>query len=357
VSRRAVATINTAALTHNFSVVRQCAPKARVMAMVKSNAYGHGLQEVVETLKDADAFGLAHLDEAVQLRDAGCEAELTLMSGFYDVSELKAASAHNLQVVVHEPTQLKLLENNPLPVKVWMKVDTGMHRLGFAHDEVARIYQSLKALPHVQLQGVMTHLACADDVNDAHTKEQLSVYANCMQQLPDIPVKSVANSAGILAWPESHADWVRPGIMLYGCSPMMGLTGVEHKLKPAMTLSARIIAISDCDSGDAIGYGATYTCDAPTRVAIVSVGYGDGYPRHAATGTPVSIRGTLCPLLGRVSMDMIAVDLSNMEEAAVGDKVVLWGEGCPAEMVAEHANTIAYELFCNMTQRVRVEYA
>ena len=265
--------------------------------------------------------------------------------------------AYNLESVIHNEEQIAILEQYAnKPHKVWLKVDTGMHRLGFASDQVREIYQRLSAIESIQQPIIlMTHFACADDQQNDYTQQQIEEFEKATADFTQSQ-KTLANSAGLLGWPASHADWVRPGIMLYGASPFVNGKAADHGLQPVMTLKSEIIAIHNFNKGDSIGYGQRYVCEADMPVATIAIGYGDGYPRHAANGTPVLIHGQQAPLVGRVSMDMITVDLRNIKNAKVGDEVTLWGEGLPVELVADKADTISYELFCGVTQRVQFHY-
>jgi alanine racemase len=349
------AVIDTAALRHNLSRVRELAPGCRVNAVIKANAYGHGLVTAARALDGADAFAVARIEEAVTLREAGCRARIVLLEGFDDAPGLEVAAHHSLEPFVHQPFQVELLEawRGPREIRAWLKVDTGMHRLGFHPREAAAIHTRLAGSPRVSTLGWMTHLANADDRASAATDLQIDAFDRTIAGL-SCP-QSIANSGGILAWPHSHRDWVRPGIMLYGASPFLTDTGADHGLKPVMTLTSEIMAVKLYGAGDAIGYGGTWVCPEEMAVGVVAIGYGDGYPRHASSGTPVLVNGVRLPLVGRVSMDMITVDLRGCPTTAPGDPVVLWGNGLPVEEVARRAGTIPYELLCGVTQRVHFE--
>lgn len=354
-TRATEARLDLAALQSNLQRVRELVPGSRVLAAIKANAYGHGLVRAGRALMDhADGFGVASGEEAWALRMAGIKQPITLLEGFFDDSDFAGIEEHGLDVTVHHVWQVNALAKAALkqPVKVWLKVDSGMHRLGLAPDLVAEAYEHLRASGRVAELGLMTHLACADDLKDPTTGQQLALFREATAGLAG--ERSIANSAGIIAWPDSHSDWVRPGIMLYGASPMLGKQGSEHGLKPVMTLRSRLIAVNYLKKGDRVGYGGTWTCPEDMPVGVVAVGYGDGYPRHAREGTPVLVRDQLVPLIGRVSMDMITVDLRRVVQPRVGDAVTLWGEGLPIELIAEAAGTIAYELLCSVTPRVRV---
>lgn len=350
---RATATVHLAALQHNLACVKKLAKGAAVQVMVKANAYGHGLLVVANALSQADAFGVATLEEALELRKNGIVKPIVLMAGFFDPEELPLILQHDLTIVIHEFYQLQMLEQaRPnKPISIWLKVDSGMHRLGFPPHEIAALYSRLSQQPWIKKPfGWMTHLADADNPANNTTLAQLACFTNTVGHLPG--AKSIANSAAIVSWPQTHADWVRPGIMLYGVSPLIDDMGSHLGLKPVMTLSTQLIAIHSLKCGDAVGYGGTWVCPQDMPVGVAAIGYGDGYPRHAQNGTPVLVNGYPCQLAGRVSMDMITIDLRNAPTAKIGDRVTLWGENLPIEYVARKAQTIPYELFCNLTSRV-----
>ncbi|WP_420492985.1 alanine racemase [Sedimenticola selenatireducens] len=350
------AVIDLSALRHNLQRAAALAPGSRLYAVIKANAYGHGLLRAARAFSDADALAVARVEEAVQLRLAGIDHPLLVLEGFFNAEELEAASHYQLEVAIQQPEQLQILSEHSIgrPVTCWLKMDTGMHRLGFQPDAVDAAWKFLNAHASVA-KGVrvMTHLASADDLSNPVTNDQLRLFRVHADQLNT--VTSIANSAGIIGWPTSRTDWARPGIMLYGASPMLGRTGVSEGLRPAMTLKSRIIAINSFAKGSPIGYSGSWVCPEDMRVAVVAAGYGDGYPRHAPPGTPVLLNKQRVPLIGRVSMDMLNLDLRTQPEVRVGDEVVLWGEGLAVEEVAERAGTIAYELFCGVTQRVVFE--
>ncbi len=352
--------ISRAALHHNLQVVREAAPYARVLAMVKADAYGHGARLVAETLAEADGFGVAFLDEALALRAAGIQRPIVILEGVFSDTEMFEAVRQQLAVVVHQEEQIALLEQCRLsgPVDVWLKVDTGMHRLGFSPEAAVGAFRRIRAARIVGDIGLLTHFSAADELDSAQTEKQIGRFRGLQQVLGrqgERPLQdSLANSAAILAWPASHGAWVRPGIMLYGSSPFPDRTAQELGLRPVMTLSSRLIALRPLKKGEAVGYGGSWVAPQDTRIGVVAVGYGDGYPRHARNGTPVLVGGHRVPLVGRVSMDMITVDLGELP-VALGAHCVLWGEGLPADEVAAHAGTISYELFCRLTARVRRE--
>jgi len=348
--------LRLSALRHNLEVVRCTAPQSRVMAAVKADGYGHGLVRVARALAGADALAVSSASEALQLREAGIRTPICLLEGFFHSDELAPLQDHGLTTVVHQFHQVELLERAALraPVRVWIKVDSGMHRLGFPPEQVRMAWERLGRLAQVERLGFLTHLACADDLDSPATPRQLDTFASATRELPG--ARSIGNSAGLLAWPEARSDWVRPGIMLYGVSPFFQRVGTEEGLEPVMTVRSELMAVNHLKRGDAVGYGGTWICPEAMPVGVIAIGYGDGYPRHARTGTPVLLNGRRVPLIGRVSMDMITVDLRSQPEARIGDPAVLWGEGLPVEEIADHAGTIGYELLCGITGRVpRIE--
>lgn len=351
--------IDIHSLQHNLSQVRQYAPQSQVLAVIKANAYGHGLVTVARALDTADAFAVARLEEADQLRTAGITKPIVLLEGVQDVESLTLASEKECDIVVYSEAQLSMLCSVPAlesPVHVWLKLDTGMHRLGFSPQSFPDAWKKLQDCSAVAENiRLMTHLACADDPGNSATSLQLALFQQATKGID--AERSVANSAAIISFPEAcskaNKTWVRPGIMLYGVSPFTDKTAGELDLKPVMTLSSQLIAVNQCKSGDAIGYGGVWVCPEDMSVGVAAVGYGDGYPRHIDNGTPVLVNGKRASIIGRVSMDMIAIDLRDHSRAKEGDTVTLWGEGLPVEEIAKHANTIAYELLCQVTSRVK----
>jgi alanine racemase len=348
-----VARIDTSALTHNLARVRELTPRSRVLAVVKADAYGHGLLRVARALRDADGYAVARLGEAERLRSAGLTQRILLLPGVDRPEDLGYASRLGVDLAVHHLSQVQLLEQAPAGVRInaWLKVDSGMHRLGVAPEGVAEVFQRLTRCACVaEPVRLMTHLSDADALEKPDTLCQLQVMDDCTRGLST--ERSIGNSAGIIAWPGARSDWVRPGIMLYGISPFDGGHGADHGLRPVMTLTTRLSAVNRVPSGGAVGYGGTFVADEEMLVGAAAAGYADGYPRHVADGTPVLVQGTRVPLAGRVSMDTITVDLRNLPSAAVGAPVTLWGEGLPVEEIARAAGTIGYELVCRVSQRV-----
>jgi alanine racemase len=354
--RPAQARINLQALQHNFHRVRALAPDSKVMAIIKADAYGHGLVPVAQALGGRDAFGVACLEEAISLREAGFDRRIVLLEGLFDTDDLALIHGYQLDVVIHHISQVEMLEQDQMlkPLDVWLKIDTGMHRLGFAPDQVAVVTKRLERLPQLGSLSYMSHFACADEPDNPATQIQIDRFEEVCADLKGD--RSLANSAAVLTWPASHCDWVRPGIMLYGSSPLPGRTAQDLGLQPVMTLATRLIAVNPHNKGEAVGYGGAWTCPEDMPVGVAAMGYGDGYPRHAPAGMPVLVNGKRSALIGRVSMDMICVDLRNQPDAKVGDEVILWGEGLPVDEVAQQAGTISYELLCGVGSRVRFSY-
>ena len=351
------AVIRLGAIRHNLRRTRELAGTARIIAVIKANAYGHGLVPVAGAVADADAVAVARMSEAIALRQGGVEAPILVLQGAATPDDMRASAAHRLELVVHCEPQVELVESAARGRHVvWLKVDTGMRRLGVEPQQAGDLIGRLAAAPAVEEVRLMTHLAGADERGDPPTARQLECFA---QLLDDFGGQySIANSAGILAWPasvragrEEGRSWVRAGIALYGVSPFAGTVGRDFGLEPAMDLEARIIAVKPVRAGEAVGYGGTWRAPRDTRLGIVSAGYGDGYSRHLPSGTPVLVAGREASLAGRVSMDSIAVDLGPQGQAAIGDQVVLWGEGLPVENIAARAGTIPYTLLTGVTHR------
>jgi alanine racemase len=351
-ARPLVAQINLAALEANLARARETAPGAQILAVVKANAYGHGLLRVLPALHDADGLALVELDGAVQLRDAHYSRRILLLEGFFEERELAEIAKLRLAVVVHCEDQVAILERAALsrPLEVFVKVNTGMNRLGLRPADVARACERLTHSPAVAALRLMTHFARADE--DDGIAEALATFEQACRNLP-YP-RSLANSAGVFRYGNVGGDIVRPGIMLYGATPFPYDTAAMLGLQPVMTLRSRILAIQDLAPNESVGYGGAYTASAAHRVGVIACGYADGYPRHAPNGTPVLVAGRKVRIAGRVSMDMITVDLSEAPEARVGSPVVLWGEGLPVDDVAAAASTIGYQLLCAVAPRVRM---
>ena len=351
----AYAVLNLSALRHNLDMVRRTVPNAKVMAVIKANAYGHGLLRTASALQTADALAVARVDEGIKLRQAGLSNRITVLEGFSCAEELHELLRYGFEAVIHCPEQIALLDQLPdtATLSIWLKLDTGMNRLGFRAAELPVVYARLRLCPAVDGPiKWMTHLANADDLRDDKTVRQIELFNEAV--MPYDGERSIANSAGILAWPEARADWVRPDLMLFGVSPLPGKTGRELGLEPVMSLHSRLIAIKRVEQGESVGYGNAWIANRPTKLGVVAIGYGDGYPRHIANGAPVLVKQQRVPLVGRVSMDMLTVDVSDCPDAHVGDPVTLWGEQLPVEEIAHYAGTIPYTLLCGITQRVQI---
>ncbi|HEU4654832.1 MAG TPA: alanine racemase [Steroidobacteraceae bacterium] len=340
------------ALRNNLNVVRRLAPQSRIMAVIKADAYGHGVVPVSKALHDADAFGLARLQEAIAMRNAGVTKPLVLLEGVFSVEQLQIAAQEDLEIVVHCLEQVQMLQSlaSSHRFTVWLKLDSGMHRLGFSPEEFEAAYQILKKLSAVRELRLMTHLASADQVESPQTSEQIVRFQSAIQNKPE--QRSIANSAGVIAWPNAHGDWVRPGLMLYGMSPIEERSAESLGLRPVMTLTTEVIAVQNVRVGEPVGYNARWRATRDSRIAIAAIGYGDGYPRNMPSGTPVLVNDRRASIAGRVSMDMIAIDVTEMGPVKLGDPVTLWGKGLPTELIAKHAQTNAYELVCRINERV-----
>lgn len=361
-SRAALAILSTENLLNNLRVIKETSGNSRVMAMIKANAYGHGLRSTAKRIcHHVDTLGVASIDEAVALREIGIKSSITLAEGVFEPDELLIASVNRFSVVFHEESQLQWLEGSslPLPLRAWMKIDTGMGRLGFPVEKAVEVYKRLSRSSHlIQPVGVFSHFACADQASHPMNEIQKAAFFEVCKSLPDshlIP-KTFANSPAIFNFPETHLDLVRPGISLYGVSPFVGKTAQELGLKPVLTLQTRLIAVRQFAAGASVGYGSLFTCPESMPVGVVAMGYGDGYPRTARTGTPVLVGQKKCQLVGRVSMDMATIDLRNCPEAKVGDPVTLWGEGLPIEEVASFTANCPYDLLTGIQQRVKFHW-
>lgn len=355
--KAATAVIDRRALRHNLQQVRRQAPQSRLIAVVKANAYGHGLLETAHTLQDADCYGVARIGEALKLRSGGIVKPILMLEGFFSAEDLPVLVANNIETAVHSIEQLEALEQATLarPVPVWMKLDTGMHRLGVRPEHAEAFYQRLSACRNVvQPVNIMSHFSRADEPSSDATLKQMQCFEQFARGKPGH--RSIAASGGTLLWPDAHNDWVRPGIILYGVSPMEDANGSQFDLQPAMTLKSNLIAVREHKAGESVGYGGTWVSEGDTRLGVVAMGYGDGYPRSAPSGTPVWLNGREVPIVGRVSMDMMSVDLGPNATDKVGDEVVLWGQELPVERIADCTGISAYELITKLTQRVAMEY-
>jgi alanine racemase len=351
-SRPIQAFIDLNALENNLYVARR-ATTSRTMAVIKADGYGHGLLRVAEALSATDGFALLDIQDAITLRESDYRQTILLLEGFFTEDDLPLIAEYDLTCVIHSSWQIDLLDAYPkrASLDTWLKVSSGMNRLGFIPQQVTQTMEQLRRHPAVRDITLMTHFAHADEARGID--EQLEIF-NALAA-PHRVARSLANSAALLRYPKSHSDWVRPGIMLYGASPFADTSAQQLGLKPAMTLSSRIIATQELNSGDEIGYGGLFRAENSMRIGIVACGYADGYPRHAPNNTPVLVDGARTHVLGRVSMDMLCVDLSRLPNAQIGSSVVLWGAGLPIEEVARAAGTISYELMCALTKRVPIK--
>ncbi len=355
-TRPATVVINLSALRSNLGQIRRLAPEQRIMAIIKADAYGHGLIRIGGALSDVDALGVACLEEARLLRDAGITQRIIVLEGPFSSAEIAELQSLGIELMLHHASQLPMLEQaSPSPaLAIWLKIDSGMHRLGFSPEDLDDVYAQICSHPAVQTPPVLvTHLASANEGENDFVQTQLACFQQVTRNMEG--ERCIANSAALLGWPETHADWIRPGLAMYGISPFVDSVGQELNLQPVMTLSSELIAVRDLVAGDTVGYGRTWCCPERMRVGVVAIGYGDGYPRHAEPGTPILVNGQQVSLIGRPSMDMLTVDLRNTPDAQVGDPVVLWGPDLPVEEIARCASTIPYELLCNVGRRSRIE--
>ncbi len=356
-TRGTVARIDLEALRHNYAQACRRAGSARAMAVVKADGYGHGIARVAGALSDrAPKFAVATLEEAMAIRKAALSQPVVMLQGVHEAGDLELCSRHLFEPVVHSERQLDWLTRAQTRPAFWIKVNTGMNRLGFLPKELGRVMGRLQAMgARPDMQGFVTHLACADDVASPMTGEQTLRFEQATAPWPEL-MRSIGNSAAHFIPGQPLYHWSRPGIMLYGGSPLQGKTGQELGLKPVMSLQAPLISTRVVAAGETVGYGAGWVASKATRMGMVAVGYGDGYPRHAGTGTPAAVNGKRIRLIGRVSMDMLAVDLDQAPDAREGDMVELWGETVAVDEVAACAGTIGYELLTGVTARVPREY-
>ena len=344
--------IDLSALTFNLMLVKKIAKNSKVMAVLKANAYGHGLIESVKAIKSAEGIAILTIEEAAKIRKAGFKNTILLLEGLFAAEDIHQAEKLNLNIVVHNDQQMDYLSDVKLknPIDVHLKINTGMNRLGFPPDQVDYLIENLNANPNVSDVTLMTHFATADE------KEGITKQLDCSNRVTNNYnfSSSVANSAALYKFPEARLDWVRPGIMLYGASPFEDISAKEIEVKPVMSLVSKIIAIQDIKKGQAVGYGSNFIAKNDMRIGIVACGYGDGYPRHAKTGTPIFVHDKTTKTVGRVSMDMLYVDLSKIEKAVIGSKVEMWGNHISVDEVAKNSGTVGYELLCNISASSRV---
>lgn len=349
-SRPIQARISLAALRHNYATAKRAAPLSRVLAVVKANAYGHGVERASRALGDADGFATLELESAALLRERHQEKPVLLLEGFFEAQELQFIAERSIATSVHCEEQLQMLEAATVrqPLDLWLKINTGMNRLGFPLARVAGALERMRASRKARSITLMTHFATAD--GEPGIREQMKRFSEATRGIT-LP-RSVANTAAIFAHPGSHMDYARLGIGLYGATPFADRSAAALGLQPAMTLTSEVIAIQQLQPGDLVGYGASFRCERPMRLGVVACGYADGYPRHAPTGTPVVVEGVRTQTAGRISMDMITVDLTSVPQARVGSAVELWGEQLPVDDVATAAGTVGYELLCAVAPRV-----
>ena len=353
-SRPAIAHIRLDAFRHNYRMAKQM-HGGKALAVIKANAYGHGALHCAKAIEgEADGFAVACLEEALQLRQAGIKNPILLLEGFFEVAELPEIIANNLWIVIHAQWQIEMLLAEKLvkPVQVWLKMDSGMHRVGVSPLEYSQAFMRLVGHANVAKIVCISHFANADNLSSAHTKQQITLFQNTLQSL-QVKEISLANSAAILAWPQAYKNWSRPGIMLYGADPLMN---ADTSLRAVMQLTSKVISIRHIEKGESIGYGSMFTAARDTVVGVVACGYADGYPRSASDKAPAAVNGVMTKLIGRVSMDMLFVDLTDIAQAKIGSRVELWGDQVLANDVAKAAGTIAYELFCNV-KRVKFTYS
>ena len=370
----AIATINSAALRHNIQLIKSFAPNQKLLAMIKANAYGQGLLPAAHILADqVDGFGVARLREALEIQETGYTGKILLVEGFFDREELLKTLSRRFDSVIHCYEQLELLEQVAkewekeqqkgfwkrktkiyFPINVWLKIDTGMHRLGVHPEQVDEFYQRLKKCPLVESISFVSHFSRADELDCGYTEKQISTFEQATQAYPK-HARSISASSGILYWKQAHYDWVRPGIIMHGISPHYD--PITHLgFQPVMTLSSSLIAVRTHKAGEPVGYGGTWVSQKETKLGVIAMGYGDGYPRNAPEGTPVLINGRKVPIVGRVSMDMLTVDLGTNSQDKVGDEAIFWGKDLLIEEVAKHIGVISYELITKLTPRVIFEY-
>ena len=354
-SRKTFAFINLPALVSNYNDLANLAPHSKTMPVIKADAYGHGAVEVAKTLQSSvPAFAVALIDEALVLRHAGITLPILILEGAFSSEDFTIAKSNNFWLMLHNLQQINWLNNlsTPYTEQLWLKVDTGMHRLGLSTDQATNVINNLPEPLRKNLV-LCTHFSNADELDNTKTLLQIKQF-NQLNQIHQCKT-SLANSAGIINWPQSHGDFNRLGIALYGSHPSLP---TEHtmKLKPVMTLTSTIIGIRTLKKGDSVGYGETWQAERPSVIATVAIGYGDGYPRNAKAGTPVFINGQLASIAGRVSMDMITIDVTDVKHVELGDKVELWGENLAIETVAAHLDTINYELLTRVSARVPKQY-
>ena len=351
--------VNRQAIKNNLALANSLAPTSKFVSVVKANAYGHGLIEIAETLADStDAFGVACIEEAISIRKAGVKNPILLMEGLFTEDELQIASEKNFWLMIENKFHFDALLSAKLsnPIKIWFGIDTGMHRLGFQQNSIYEDIKILESSSNVKKPIVIaSHFASADNLRSNFTQIQIDRFDKHMSNIKlngDAYEESLSNSAGLIGWVDSHRDWERPGYLLFGNSPFMHSHEVENLLEPAMEFKSKIISVRSVSAGESVGYGQNWTAKRDTKIATVTVGYGDGYPRNAKNGTPTLVNNKICPLVGKVSMDMITIDVTDVREVNIGDDVVLWGHDLPVNKVAKYCDSIGWELLSRITSRV-----
>lgn len=351
--------VNRQAIKNNLALANSLAPTSKFVSVIKANAYGHGLIEIAETLADStDAFGVACIEEAISIRKAGVKNPILLMEGLFTEDELQIASEKNFWLMIENKFHFDALLSAKLsnPIKIWFGIDTGMHRLGFQQNSIYEDIKILESSSNVKKPIVIaSHFASADNLRSNFTQIQIDRFDKHMSNIKlnrDAYEESLSNSAGLIGWVDSHRDWERPGYLLFGNSPFMHSHEVENLLEPAMEFKSKIISVRSVSAGESVGYGQNWTAKRDTKIATVTVGYGDGYPRNAKNGTPTLVNNKICPLVGKVSMDMITIDVTDVREVNIGDDVVLWGHDLPVNKVAKYCDSIGWELLSRITSRV-----
>lgn len=356
-ARAAQAVINLSAIENNFNLAKSLAAGSKAIAIIKADAYGHGAVAVAKKLQgNADAFGVACIEEAIELRESGVSAPILLLEGFFSADELPVIAEQNFWTALHSVHQVEMIKNATLcqPINVWPKVDSGMHRLGLNAEEVVEVYQQLNEMDNVADIVLMSHMACADELDNDMSEQQIAFFDKAIASI-DAP-HSLANSPSILSLPQAHRDWIRSGLMMYGASPFTVPQEFADQLQPAMTFTTEVIAIREVPVNETVGYAASFKCDKPRKIGTVAIGYADGYDRHIGNGSPILVAGQRTQVAGRISMDMVTVDLTDVENVEVGSLVELWGENLPVAEVAEAASTIPYTLFTGVSKRVPRRY-
>jgi len=356
-ARAAQAVVDLSAIEHNFKLAKSQSPNAKAIAIIKADAYGHGAVAVAQKLEPiADAFGVACIEEALELRAAGIHAPILLLEGFFTADELPLIAEHNFWTALHSVYQVDLIKQADLssPINVWPKMDSGMHRLGLNAAEIGDVHQQLQAMDNVNEIVLMSHMACADDLDSDMSARQLAVFDEAVKGID--AEHSFANSPTILNNPSAHRHWLRAGLMLYGASPFDCAHDLADQLKPAMRFSTQVIALREVAVGGAVGYAASFVCDTPRTIATIAIGYADGYDRHIANGSPIVVAGQRASVAGRISMDMVSVDVTGLNDVVIGSEVELWGNSLNVNEVAKAAQTIPYTLFTGVTKRVPRKY-